>query len=402
MTFATALRARARVVLRSNALLVDAAVAGLLTIVGLGRLFLPQLQGWLDYREPDTLGILLVVASALPLVVRRRWPVPVLLAVSAATVALSALSYSSGGTSLLVAVYTVAVHRPRDRSLRLLVVALLAAAASLVLSPQQVPLGAWVENAAVFVTAWVLGDSQRTRRAYVAEVEARAERAERDRELEARVAVDDERRRIARELHDVVAHNVSVMVVQAAGARRSLPEAAEVSAEALHVVESTGREALDEMRRLLGVLRTDQESGDELTPQPGVEDLPALLDQVREAGLPVAFAVEGERRPLPPGVNLTLFRVVQESLTNSLKHAAPTTASVVVRYGPTGVEVEVCDTGSTDSMPRPRAGGGKGGFGLLGMRERVALFDGALHAGRRPDGGFGVRARLPLHERITT
>jgi signal transduction histidine kinase len=217
----------------------------------------------------------------------------------------------------------------------------------------------------------------------------RAERAERERELRAREAVADERARIARELHDVVAHDVSVMVVQAQGAARVLEGEQPQVRQALAAIEATGREAVDEMRRLLGVLRR---SDDELAvaPQPSLGQLEALVAGVRDAGLPVELEVVGEPRTLPPGVDLSAYRIVQEALTNALKHAGPARARVVVRYEADAVALEVSDDG-------PGVAEAVGtGHGLVGMRERVALYGGDLEAGESREGGWALRARLPL------
>ncbi len=217
----------------------------------------------------------------------------------------------------------------------------------------------------------------------------RAQMAERERDVAAREAVVEERARIARELHDVIAHNVSMMVVQAGAERRLLEKHGESSThEVLETVEQIGRSALTEMRRLVGMLRTD--SSDSLSPQPGLDDVPALVLQVTEAGLPVELHIEGERRELPAGIELSAYRIVQEALTNALKHAGNAHAEVHVRYGPESLELEIVDDGP--GAPAPAAGG----HGLVGMRERVALYGGRLDAGRRPSGGFAVSVKLPV------
>ncbi|MEU7434440.1 sensor histidine kinase [Streptomyces sioyaensis] len=250
-----------------------------------------------------------------------------------------------------------------------------------------------------FVLAWVLGDSMRTRRAYWAQLEERAARLEKEREAQSRIAVAAERARIARELHDVVAHNVSVMVVQADGAAYVLDAAPEQTRQALETISGTGRQALAEMRRLLGVLRTgEQAEGGEYVPQPGVEQLEDLMDQVRGAGLPVDFTVEGEPRELPSSVALTVYRIVQEALTNTRKHGGPDVgATVRVSYRDEDLELLVEDDGRGAQQELYEEGGADGlGHGLIGMRERVGMVGGSLTAGPRAGGGFRVSAVLPL------
>ena len=222
-----------------------------------------------------------------------------------------------------------------------------------------------------------------------ADARERAEQAEREREADARAAVAEERARIARELHDVVGHSVSVMTVQASAVRRRLLPEQEQEREALEIVEQTGREALAEMRRLVGVLRRPEESP-ALAPQPSLQHLDRLVAQARESGLPVELQIEGQPTPLPPGVDLTAYRLVQEGLTNAIKHARASKADVVVRYSDGTVEVSVTDDGSGDGD------GGGGGHGLVGMRERVSVYGGELEAGPRPEGGYSLRARLPV------
>lgn len=214
------------------------------------------------------------------------------------------------------------------------------------------------------------------------------ERAARS-EAEAKRAVGEERARISRELHDVVAHSVSVMTVQASAVRRLLKPEQEREREALLVVEETGRQALTEMRRLLGILREEGVSA-ERAPQPGLATIADLVEHVREAGLPVELTVEGDPVRLPPGVDLSAYRIVQEALTNALRHAGPAHAWVAVRYGGDDVEIEVENDGRSDSD------GDGGGRGLVGMRERVALCGGELKAGPRKGGGFSISARLPV------
>jgi len=225
----------------------------------------------------------------------------------------------------------------------------------------------------------VLGDRER-----------RAQLAERERDVAAREAVVGERARIARELHDAIAHNVSMMVLQAGAERRVLDGGQGATRAVLQTIEQTGRGALTEMLRLVGMLREDSE--DELSPQPGLDDLPHLTAQVREAGLPVELTVEGNKRPLPVGIELSAYRIVQEALTNALKHAGNATALVYVRYGDDALELEIIDDGPGSAAPITTGGG----HGLTGMRERVALYGGRIDTGHKPSGGFRVRVLLPV------
>jgi signal transduction histidine kinase len=236
----------------------------------------------------------------------------------------------------------------------------------------------------ILTLAWFFGSALGTRTEQARELTQRVEAAERERATAAERATAEERARIARELHDVVAHSVSVMVVQASGVRRLLNEEQEREREALLSVEQIGRQALSEMRRMLGVMRSEGEAPAALAPQPG------LLAQVEEAGLLVTLRIEGERPDLSPGVDLSAYRIVQEGLTNALKHAKSAHAEVVVRYIDSSVELEIAD----DGLGVPN-GDGKG-HGLVGMRERVALYGGTIEAGPRAEGGFVLRAWLPV------
>ncbi|MDQ0599977.1 signal transduction histidine kinase [Streptomyces canus] len=305
--------------------------------------------------------------------------------------------------AMLVIVYTVAATGSRWASRLALAVGLCAAPMA---QTRWALDGTALGNAAkaIFLTvpfalAWVLGDSIRTRRAYFAQLEERASRLEKEREAQAKVAVAAERARIARELHDVVAHNVSVMVVQADGAAYVLDAAPDQAKKALETISSTGRQALAEMRRLLGVLRTGehQEVG-EYVPQPDVEQIDDLVEQCRTSGLPVDFKVEGTPRPLPSGVELTAYRIVQEALTNTRKHGGPNAgASVRLVYFDDGLGLLVEDDGKGAPHELYEEGGPDGqGHGLIGMRERVGMVGGTLDAGPRPGGGFRISALLPL------
>jgi len=245
--------------------------------------------------------------------------------------------------------------------------------------------------AVVLLAPWLVGKALRGRVTHMAALELRAEKAEREREERAQQAARDERARIARELHDVIAHSVSVMVVQAGAAEEVLRQAPERALEPIRAVQTTGRQALAEMARLLGMLRRDgAELG--LAPQPGLDDLPSLVEQTRIAGLPVELRIEGAPRPVPLGADLSAYRIVQEALTNARKHAGDAHATVTVRYGAETLDLEITNDGTGNSN------GQRSGHGLVGMRERVALFGGELHAGPQPGGGFRVHARLPLNE----
>ena len=241
----------------------------------------------------------------------------------------------------------------------------------------------------IFALPWAAGFGLGYKFREADEANERAERAERERVEQARLAVSEERARIARELHDVVGHSVSVMTVQAAGARSLLDTDQEREREALMVIEQTGREALAEMRRLVGVLRRPEE-GPALAPQPSLGHLDKLVEQARESGLPVELHVEGKPVELSPGLDLTAYRFVQEGLTNAVKHANAQHADVLVRYDDGHVELTVSDDGTGDG------GGESGGHGLVGMRERMSVYGGELEAGPRPEGGYRLHARLPV------
>ena len=240
-----------------------------------------------------------------------------------------------------------------------------------------------------FVVAWLAGYALRERAEQAEAAEERAIRAEREREAAARVAVAEERTRIARELHDVVAHSVSVMVLQVGAVRHKLPDSLVADRDALEGVERAGRTALTEMRRLLSAMRRE---GDEVefTPQPGLDGLDSLLDEVGRAGLPVELHVDGQPFALPRGVDLSAYRIVQEGLTNALRHAHASDADVIVRYRPDELEIEVRDNGNGTAMSDGL------GHGLVGVRERVKIYGGEMSAGKSPDGGFVLSTRLPL------
>ena len=362
-------------------------------------------------RHADVFEALLIVTAGLPLVVRRRWPSVVLAATIVPVVVSQLMRYADDGISIttLVAAYSVGAHsldrRRAVRSATALIVGitLLNLASIRIEHRTAEPISSAVGNAIVFGTAFLLGDNMRRRRLRLADLEERAQANERERELVARQAVTDEQRRIARELHDIVAHSLSVMVVQAGAARRVVAKRPEDAQEALGNIEVTGRAALAEMRQLLGVLRGEEQTADvALTPQPSLDRLSELI--AIDPDLAVEVTVEGSAGPLPATVDVQAYRIVQEALTNVRKHAGPAVAQVMLRYHHDGVQVVVRDNGrgagaNGATTIAPRNGSTDRfahGHGLLGMRERVALCNGTLHAGPQPGGGWIVEAFLPL------
>ncbi len=375
--------------LRRHPGVVDGVLAVVLAFVGLGQL--------LAMGRYELIPV--VLALVISLAFRRRYPVQAFVT----GVVVGALQVVVGvrpnviDVAIVILLYTLAAYRPRRVSVPGLAVCLIGSAVAVaVWRPLQSSLLNWVITGSIIfagpsLIAWVLGDSMRFRRAYYVALEGRAARLERERDAQAQIAAAAERARIARELHDVVAHNVSVMVVQADGASYALDSSPERARQALAAIASTGRQALAEMRRMLGVLRSDDgEPG--VVPLPGIGQLGELLEQTRAAGLAVAFTVEGVPAPLPGGLALAAYRIVQESLTNTRKHGGPAaSAQVLLRYCEDVLVLQITDDG------HGAAGSADGaGHGLTGMRERVALYNGTLHAGPRPGGGYQVTARLPV------
>jgi signal transduction histidine kinase len=357
-------------------------------VIGQGRENGPEGPMWLD--------IVLAVLIAGPLLARRRFPFAAPLGVGAGVVIASFADNSLVPFDFIAflagaaAVFLLAQLRDWRQAVAGLAMAF-GVEAIVVRNDPRGQLGQFIFVSLIFTVVWVVGFTLGRKFAEADEAKERAARAEHQREARARAAVAEERARIARELHDVVGHSVSVMTVQASGVRRLLRPEQEREREALLIVERTGREALAEMRRMVGVLRRPEE-GPALAPQPSLEHVDRLVEQTREAGLPVELRVEGEATELPAGVDLTAYRLVQEGLTNALKHARATRAEVVVNYGDGQIEVTVSDDGAG------LGNGDGGGHGLVGMRERVSVYGGELDAGPRPGGGFRLRARLPLAE----
>ena len=338
-----------------------------------------------------------VPASAivvLPLLARRRFPFA---APAAVWLACAALSFVDGRLVVFTASIFAAgmaaaflLGNLRDAVQGWVGLVIVVASATIIVSnnPDHAP-GEFVFTPVLFAIAWLAGFALRERAEAAEAAEARAAHAEQERETAARIAVAEERARIARELHDVVAHAVSVMVLQTGAVRHKLPETLADDKHALRSVEVTGRGALAEMRLLLGALRRD---GDdlELAPQPGLGGLDALLAEVDRAGLPVHLRVDGQPVPVPRSIDLAAYRIVQEGLTNALKHAHASCADVTVRYAPGELQIEVRDDGRGD-------GNGDGlGYGLLGVRERVTIYGGEMTAGAASGGGFLLSTRLPL------
>ncbi|MGH2985397.1 MAG: sensor histidine kinase [Solirubrobacterales bacterium] len=375
-------------------------------LIALALAILIELQFvWGDHpgAEPDAVNLVGGLLLALPLAWRRRAPVAMICAFVAAGFANEALggglfSFPEPGdadgtippfgslVTAVVAFYSLGAHA-RERETTLGVVVGTAGFWAMVIVSVQVDFGSFFFSTALAVTPWVVGRNTRARRLRLAA-------AEREQEQRTRLAVSDERARIARELHDVVAHSVGVIVVQAQGARRVFDRDPDRARVALGSIEQTARTALAEMRRSLGVLRREDGHA-ELEPQPGIDDLGELLERARAGGLTVDLAVEGEPTSLPQGVDLSAYRIVQEALTNAIKHAGPVRALVTVRYGERQLELEVADDGPG---PSPDGAESRTGHGLAGMRERVATHGGALQTGAGPQGGFLVRASLPLGE----
>jgi len=341
--------------------------------------------------------ILITLALVIPLIFRRDHPVAAF-AVAVIVGGLQVLRdirVNMIDVVIVILLYTLAAYCPRRVSVTGLAVSLIGSAVAVARwAPPYLVLAHWIVLGSVAfagssLIAWVLGDSVRYRRGYYASLEDRAARLERERDAQAQIAAAAERARIARELHDVIAHNVSVMVVQADGASYALDSSPERARQALGAIASTGRQALAEMRRMLGVLRSDDgETG--VVPLPGIGQLGELLEQTRASGLAVSFTVQGVPAPLPGGLALAAYRIIQESLTNTRKHGGPrASAQVLLRYCEDELMLEITDDGYGVAHE-------DGGHGLTGMRERVALYNGTLHTGPLPGGGYQVTARLPV------
>ena len=370
-----------------DALIVVVAVVGVLELVlRRDNLRAPEISLWFSVPA--------VVLVVLPLLWQRRFPFA---APAALWLLAAAISFVDGrlvpyafGLQLAGMYAAFLLGNIRDTfQLRIGLAIVLSAVLIIVYNDPNRSLGEFIFMPVLFTVAWLVGFAMRERAERTEAAEARAHLAEKERETAARIAVAEERTRIARELHDVVAHAVSVMVLQVGAVRHRLPPALGDDREALSRVEQAGRTALAEMRRLLGAMRRDDE-GPELTPQPGLDSLDTLLEGVGRAGLPVRLRVEGDPFPLPRAIDLSVYRIVQEGLTNALKHARASHADVTINYSPEELRIEIRDDGEG------RSTGTSQGLGLVGIRERVKIYGGEMTAGNASQGGFVLSTRLPI------
>lgn len=348
---------------------------------------------------PRVVQVTATVAICLALIARRRVPLLTILIVTAATLTQSSVAPTfrhhtfTEFVAVLIAAYSLAVYGgPR---VRIAGAALVAAAVTTIVlrDPTAKRPGDLIEELALLAAVWTVGMIARHRYERTRAADRRAELARRGQEEVKRQAIADERSRISRELHDLVAHGVGVMVVQAGAGRLALDQDAPRAKDAFLAIEDTGRHALADMRRLVGLLREDN-GRPAPHPQPGLADLEALLERVRASGLEVDVEVHGEPHRISAGLDLAAYRIVQEALTNVLKHANASQVHVTIDHHDADLEITVTDNGRAAPSVTPPSGG----HGLIGMRERVALYGGELRSGPRPDGGFELRARLPLGE----
>ena len=383
--------------LRANPVAVDTLIALGLTALSL----ITVAGGALDFGSYEPVSLVLLLLQTLPLVARRRWPLAVMTVTFAATTIHAFLAPAAVNTTLgfLVALYTVGEQMDRRTSASAAIVgAILVGSVITIRGTLPAALSSLVQTELIVFSTWVLGTWARDRRLRLETAEERADRLERERDERDRQAVAEERERIARELHDVVTHHVSVIVIQAGAAERALDRRPADARTAIKAIDATARQALADMRRMLGILgRPNATGGDErsaeLAPMPGLDRLGELLEQVRAAGTPVELSVTGERRPLDPGVELSAYRIIQEALTNAMRHAPGARARVKVGYEATALDIEIDNDGAgVEAGSGPTTQGT--GHGIIGMRERVAIFGGEFFAAPT-ERGFRVAARLP-------
>jgi signal transduction histidine kinase len=378
---------------RTNTWVIDGLLASGFLFIGLVGHFAASAGGDEVYRDPNAFSVLLTIMVAAPFYFRRHAPLVVFLISETAVVLLAALDYQTGATPtvLLVGVYTVAAFctfRERVVGVIALVLGLTIVAVS------NIPGGNGADTAlnfVIFAAAYLFGSTVRNRRLYSEQLEERALELERGRDEESKRAVADERLRIAQELHDVVAHSMGVIAVQAGVGEHVIDTDPVEAKKSLHAISQTSRSTLAEIRRLLGVLRED--SGAAYAPAPGLGDLDRLVHDVGMAGLEVDVQRAGARSELPPGVDFTAYRIVQEALTNVLKHAGRARATVTIGYEPEALRLEIVDDGRGVN-----GSASAGGHGLMGMRERVGVYGGSFEAGPRTGGGFRVSVTLPYGE----
>jgi signal transduction histidine kinase len=385
--------------LREHPTAADGLLAALVTSLSLVfHLFTePEEWGALEAADPSWWGALLTIAATAPVAFRRVAPKTVVGVVTAAQVTAEALGVQGPGfIGVLIAVYSLAAH-DAGQARRWTAISVTTVIGVLFLTGwllDEVGIASLVSSVVILVSAYAIGDNVQRRRQAAIDLVERAERAERERDLVAHQRVADERTRIARDLHDVVAHSVSVMVIQAAAARRTLETDPATASATLEELETTGRQAMNDLRRVLGVLRGDGGRPGEATrsPQPGLADLRALLDANEDLPLTVDISADPDH-PIPGGVPVAVYRIVQEALTNVRRHAGPVrSVTVALRCVDDALEVTVEDDGRGAAADRPESAG----YGLVGMRERAVAAGGRLHAGPRPGGGWRVRATFPV------
>lgn len=387
-----------REMVNANPQRTDAIVTFVILVLHLIGLGLTPSNGGLDDRPIDALAVALVVIPALLTFFRRKNPTPALAVATVLGMAYWVLDYEGGGAflAIMVLLYSAAVYTPTRRLstqvLAVFTVVLLSVLIAGYLSPdeEEVSLGVIVFNLVMFQFSWLAGDAVRNRRAEMRELHDKMAKAEAERRASTERAVEAERSRIARELHDIVAHSMSVIVVQAEGARRLVGRDDDSVRAALEAIEQTGRTNLNDIRGIVGLLRTD---GTDYAPSPELSMVDELVAHCSEAGLDVSLDIQGTPRGLPPMIELSGYRIVQESLTNTLKHAGPAAkAQVTIGYLDDALDIAVVDDGrgaAADASGTP-------GHGLLGIRERVEAFGGKLNTGPRVGGGYAVEARIPL------
>lgn len=368
---------------------VDAAVAA-----GLAAFTFWEMTNPGRFHGSDAVNAIAIIAMTAPLAFRRVAPLQVALVASGALIfhSVATIPAESAGAfvSFLLVVYTLASQLSGRRRIAATLALAIGATVLLARDPLTTSFASALPGILIMSAAWGIGAGVQKRQDRTDQLQRRTRQLEVEKEQEARVAAEAERARIARELHDVIAHNLSTIVVQAGAARLNLDAPKPEREKAIVSIEEAARSALSEMRALLGLVRALGDSV-ELEPQPGIEDLPELCERVTEAGVPVELSIEGNVEQLPEALELSVYRVVQESLTNVLKHAGrPATADVRVRVDRAGLSIDVTDTGTGPD------GDADDGHGLIGIRERVALYGGDFDAGAAPDGGFAIRIRVPL------